>query len=134
MKKGILLLRGLAPPVLPPRVPKRTYGFRPHRPGRSRKLHCRRRVAGHGRLRPSSPLADTEKPITNATRLKTHGGKIYIQDEETNCLHVFHADGTLDFSIDRRGKAGNEYLWIRTSMSRTNAFTCWTISAKDSGM
>lgn len=32
--------------------PKRTYGFRPHRPGRSRKLHCRRRVAGHGRLRP----------------------------------------------------------------------------------
>ena len=58
------------------------------------------------------PLADTEKPITNATRLKTHGGKIYIQDEETNCLHVFHADGTLDFSIDRRGKAGNEYLWI----------------------
>lgn len=26
--------------------------FRPHRPGRSRKLHCRRRVAGHGRLRP----------------------------------------------------------------------------------
>lgn len=58
------------------------------------------------------PLADTEKPITNATRLKTHGGKIYILDEETHCLHVFHADGTLDFSIDRRGKAGNEYLWI----------------------
>ncbi|WP_462360617.1 6-bladed beta-propeller [Paraprevotella clara] len=58
------------------------------------------------------PLADTEKPITNATRLKTHGDKIYIQDEETHCLHVFHADGTLDFSIDRRGKAGNEYLWL----------------------
>jgi hypothetical protein len=57
-------------------------------------------------------LADTEKPITNATRLKTHGDKIYIQDEETHCLHVFHADGTLDFSIDRRGKAGNEYLWL----------------------
>lgn len=58
------------------------------------------------------PLADTEKPITNATQLKTHRDKIYILDEETHCLHVFHADGTLDFSIDRRGKAGNEYLWL----------------------
>ena len=58
------------------------------------------------------PLADTEKPITNATRLKTHRDKIYILDEETHCLHVFHADGTLDFSIDRRGKVGNEYLWL----------------------
>lgn len=58
------------------------------------------------------PLADTEKPITNATQLKTHRDKIYILDEETHCLHVFHADGTLDFSIDRCGKAGNEYLWL----------------------
>ena len=76
------------------------------------------------------PLADTEKPITNATRLKTHRDKIYILDEETHCLHVFHADGTLDFSIDRRGKAGNEYLWLSDFHATGNAFTCWTISGK----
>ena len=56
------------------------------------------------------PLAETEKPIVNVTKLQVQSGKFYILDENTHCLHVFGHDGRILFSIDRQGKAGNEYL------------------------
>lgn len=56
------------------------------------------------------PLSDTEKPIVNVTKLQVQNSKYYILDENTHCLHVFGHDGKVLFSIDRQGKAGNEYL------------------------
>ena len=56
------------------------------------------------------PLGDTKKPIIKVSKLQVQNGKFYILDENTHCLHVFASDGKALFSIDRRGKAGNEYL------------------------
>ncbi len=58
------------------------------------------------------PLADTEKPIVKVTKLQVQNSKYYILDENTHCLHVFSHDGENLFSIDRQGKAGNEYLHL----------------------
>ncbi len=58
------------------------------------------------------PLADTEKPIVRVTKLQVQNSKYYILDENTHCLHVFGHDGKALFSIDRQGKAGNEYLHL----------------------
>ena len=56
------------------------------------------------------PLGDTRKPIVHVSKLQVVDGKIYVMDENTHCLHVFAPDGKALFSIDRQGRAGNEYL------------------------
>ena len=56
------------------------------------------------------PLGDTRKPIVHVSKLQVVDGKIYVMDESTHCLHVFASNGKALFSIDRQGRAGNEYL------------------------